>query len=71
MALITNCLKERQFGWGVEQESSFQLIKEKLCTTLLLALPNFDQVFEVKTDAFMVGTGAILSQNGKPIEFFS
>lgn len=70
VAPITNCL-QGQFHWGEEQERSFQEIKSKLRQTPPLALPNFDHAFEVEIYASMLGIGAVLSQNEKPIEFFS
>jgi hypothetical protein len=42
-----------------------------MCTAPVLVLPFFNIPFEIETDAYDKGVGAILTQNGHPVAFFS
>ena len=39
------------FKWGSEQDREFIEIKERLCGSPLLALPDFSKTFEIECDA--------------------
>ncbi|KAH9651124.1 hypothetical protein KPL70_026631 [Citrus sinensis] len=70
-APLTRLLTKEGFHWTSEAESAFTQLKHALTSPSVLRLPDFSQPFVVECDACGVGIGAILSQNDKPIAFFS
>ncbi|GKD29303.1 putative reverse transcriptase domain-containing protein, partial [Tanacetum coccineum] len=55
------------FDWGEKEETSFQLIKQKLCSAPILALPEGSEDFVVYYDASHKGLGVVLLQREKVI----
>lgn len=43
--------KDRKFDWGIEHERAFQQLKQKLCNTPVLSLPEGTEDFVVYCDA--------------------
>ncbi|GJV16730.1 putative reverse transcriptase domain-containing protein [Tanacetum coccineum] len=63
--------KKVQFVWGDKQEAAFQLLKEKLYSAPILALPEGNEDFVVYCDASIKGLGAVLMQREKVIAYAS
>nr|GEU34077.1 putative reverse transcriptase domain-containing protein [Tanacetum cinerariifolium] len=59
--------KKVKFDWGDKKEASFQIIKQKLCSALILALPKGSEDFVVYCDASIKGLGALLMQREKTL----
>ena len=67
-APIIETIKEtnQPFKWIEAADRNFKLLKKKITEKQVLALPDFENVFQVETDASGIVIGAVISQEQKP-----
>ena len=63
--------KAKPWHWDDVHQDAFEAAKATIARHVVLAYPNFDQVFEIYTDASSRQLGAVISQENRPIAFFS
>ncbi|XP_035836015.1 uncharacterized protein LOC118485763 [Helianthus annuus] len=71
VAPITDFLKGKTFQWTPAAAKAFDCLKKCVTQAPVLALPNFQKAFQVECDASGFRVGGVLSQDGRPIAFFS
>lgn len=68
---LTEQLKKDNFNWTEEATKSFRQMQTVMTRVSVLDLPNFEKEFIVDTDASGYSLGVILTQEGRPLAFFS
>ncbi|GJZ14408.1 putative reverse transcriptase domain-containing protein [Tanacetum coccineum] len=63
--------KNVKFDWSDKAVAAFQLLKQKLCSAPILALPKGSEILVVYCDASRKGLGVILMQREKVIAYVS
>ena len=61
---------KREFKWTHGADKNFENLKQKVAKLLVLALPNFNKVFQVECDVGSSVIGVVLSKEGKHVAFF-
>jgi hypothetical protein len=63
--------KTVKWRWGKVEQTAFDTIKKIVAKEVLLSYPDFTQPFQIYTDASQLQLGAIITQHGKPIAYWS
>ena len=64
LAPLTECTKVNgAFKFDQATGKSFQMVKERFCSTPILALPNFLKTFKIECHASSFGIRAVLTQD--------
>jgi hypothetical protein len=63
--------KGKEFKWDDRFQTSFEELKKKLTTALVLIMPDIHKGFDVYYDASRQGLGCLLMQEGKVVAYAS
>ena len=69
LAALTS--KTVKWEWGAKQKAAFLMAKRVIAKEAILAYPDFSKPFVIHTDASHYQLGGVISQDGKPIAFYS
>ena len=72
LAPLTKLTSDKvKWKWTEEEQKAFEDMKKAISKEVLLSFPDFNEMFEVYTDASKVQLGAVIMQKGRPLAFYS
>ena len=63
--------KNVKYEWKDEQQKCFDAINRVIGHEVFMVYPNFNAPFEINTYTSKLNIGAVISQKGKPVAFYS
>lgn len=66
---LTNLLKKNSCLWTDVAQQAFMALKQAMCSTPILALPDFTNSFVIECDALGTGIDDIFMQEGQTLAF--
>jgi hypothetical protein len=70
-SLTSMTSKNVKFKWTDEHQKAFDNIKKIICREVMLTFPDFSKPFHIYTNASDLQLGAVITQEEKPIAFYS
>ena len=61
--------KKKAFYWDKTHQKAFDNVNATVTRDKVLAYPDYDQVFEIFTDASSKQLGTVITQNNRPLHF--
>lgn len=68
---LTQLLMKKEFHWDTHAHEVFDILKNAMIQTPVLALPDFTKPFAIEIDGCDTGVGTVLVQEGHPMAYMS
>ena len=66
-----NGIKKKPWHWDEIHQLAFDQVKATICQDVVLAYPNYSKPFEIFTDASERQLGIVITQENRPLAFYS
>jgi RNase H-like domain found in reverse transcriptase len=68
---LTELTGKKAFVWEDKHQQAFEQMKALIAMDVLLAYPNHNKPFNIKTDASDYQLGAVIKQDNRPVAYYT